>query len=100
MRSLEMHMFETEHDVEIAIRSGIVLPEQLASSRCIQCSDGVGYSGPEYLPFLLVIDENDQDWLLCTECAGPIFNYVDASFPPLVHRPLVEYEDLEDLEYF
>ncbi len=93
-------MFETERDVELAIRSGIVLPEQLASSRCIQCSDGVGYSGPEFDAFLLVIDENDQDWLLCTECAGPIFNYVDAFFPPMVKRVFVEDDDLEDLEFF
>jgi hypothetical protein len=95
-----MHMFETERDVEIAIRSGIVLPEQLASSRCIQCTEGVGYAGPGYLPFLLVIDENDQDWLLCTECAGPVFNYVDAFFPPLVGRTFAADDDLEDLEYF
>jgi hypothetical protein len=96
-----MHMFEVERDVEIAIRSGIVLPEQLASSRCVQCSDGVGYSGPGFCAFLLVIDENDQDWLLCTECAGPIFNYVDAFFPPLVSRnPFAEDDDLEDLEFF
>lgn len=100
MRSLEMHMFETERDVELAIRSGIVLPEQLASSRCIQCTEGVGYAGPGYLPFLLVIDENDQDWLLCTECAGPVFNYVDAFFPPLVGRTFAADDDLEDLEYF
>ena len=93
-------MFETERDVEIAIRSGIVLPEQLASSRCIQCTEGVGYAGPGYLPFLLVIDENDQDWLLCTECAGPVFNYVDAFFPPLVGRTFAADDDLEDLEYF
>jgi hypothetical protein len=95
-----MHMFETERDVELAIRSGIVLPEQLASSRCIQCTEGVGYAGPGYLPFLLVIDENDQDWLLCTECAGPVFNYVDAFFPPLVGRTFAADDDLEDLEYF
>jgi hypothetical protein len=93
-------MFETERDVELAIRSGIVLPEQLASSRCIQCTEGVGYAGPGYLPFLLVIDENDQDWLLCTECAGPVFNYVDAFFPPLVGRTFAADDDLEDLEYF
>jgi hypothetical protein len=93
-------MFETERDVELAIRSGIVLPEQLASSRCIQCTEGVGYAGPGYLPFLLVIDENDQDWLLCTECAGPVFNYVDAFFPPLVGRTFASDDDLEDLEYF
>jgi hypothetical protein len=95
-----MHMFETERDVNLAIRSGTALPEQLASSRCIQCSEGVGYVGPGFLPFLLVIDENDQDWLLCTECAGPVFNYVDTFFPPVVSSSFAADDDLEDLEYF
>ena len=93
-------MFETERDVDLAIRSGTALPEQLAGSRCIQCADGVGYAGPGFLPFLLVIDENDQDWLLCTECAGPVFNYVDTFFPPLVKSSFAADDDFEDLEYF
>ncbi len=104
MRSLEVHVFETERDIDLALNAGIVLPEQLASSSCIQCADKIGYSaGPEFGPFVLVIDENDQDWLLCHECATPILNYVDAYFPPVVKSHYLRDDlgiDLDDLETF
>jgi hypothetical protein len=104
MRSLEVHVFETERDIDLALGGGIVLPEQLASSRCIECSDGIGYSsGPVFGSFVLVIDENDQDWLLCHECASPILSYVDAYFPPVVKSHYLRDDhgiDLDDLETF
>lgn len=101
MRSLEVHVFETERDIDLALGAGIVLPEQLASSRCIECADGIGYSstGPVFGSFVLVIDENDQDWLLCHECASPILSYVDTYFPPVVTSHYLS-DDLDDLEAF
>lgn len=84
MRSLEVHLFETERDVDLAIKSGTALPEQIASTKCIDCGDVAGYDHEDFRPFILVIDENDQDWILCCSCAGPILSYVDAFFPPVV----------------
>lgn len=93
-------MFETDRDVDLAIQSGTALPEQLASTKCVHCDAGIGYTGQAFSAFLLVIDENDQDWILCSECAGPVFNYVDTFFPPVVRSHFADPEDLEDLEYF
>lgn len=85
MRSLEVHYFETEHDLDGALSSGLVLPEQLLATDCSDCNAKLAYSGAKkFTPFVFVLDENDQDWLVCEECASPILDYVDAFFPPVV----------------
>lgn len=98
MRSLEVHVFETDRDVDLALGAGIVLPEQLAKTACVQCAESVCYSGAtEFHPFVLVIDENDQDWILCENCASAITDYVDSYFPPVVRS---HFEDPDEIEYF
>jgi hypothetical protein len=97
MRSLELHVFETEHDVDVAIQSGTALPEQIAHTSCTDCEGAIGYSSLDgFEPFVFVIDENDQDWVVCSECASPIIDYVDAFFPPVVKSRFYD----EDLDYF
>lgn len=101
MRSLEVHLFETERDVELAIRSGTALPEQIASTRCIDCDGTAGYASGDFEPFVLVIDENDQDWILCSDCARPVLTYVDSYFPPVVKSHFQDHDhDDDDLDYF
>lgn len=96
MRSLEVHLFETEHDVDIAIQSGTALPEQIASTHCTECDQSVGYDGDHaFEPFVFVIDENDQDWVVCSECASPIIDYVDAFFPPVTKSYFADPEEFE-----
>jgi len=98
MRSLELHIFETEDDVDIAIQSGTALPEQISSVRCTECDGALGYASlDEFEPFVFVIDENDQDWVVCCECSSPIIDYVDAFFPPVTksHFSVIQDEDYE-----
>lgn len=98
MRSLEVHVFETETDLDNSIRAGIVLPEQIARTECSECEEPISYStGDSFCPFVLIIDENDQDWSLCEDCASPIVDYVDASFPPVTRS---HFEHLDDYEIF
>lgn len=96
MRLLEIHMFETEDDITSAIQVGAILPEQLIHSTCIDCKGGVGYAGLDFEPFVIVIDENDQDWLVCCDCAKPVLNYVDSFFPPIVRSHFLHLEKLDD----
>jgi hypothetical protein len=102
MRSLEVHLFETETDLDFAIASGTILPEQLVSTKCVDCEGRVGYGGFEFEPFVVVIDENDQDWIACSECARAILNYVDAFFPPVTksHFAKIDEHIDDDLEIF
>ena len=62
MRSLEVHYFETERDLSLALTSGLILPEQLVITGCSECKEKLAYSGTqaEFTPFVLVVDENDQ----------------------------------------
>lgn len=100
MRSLEVHLFETERDVDLAIESGTALPEQIAKTQCTECDGKLAYSSlDEFEPFVFVIDENDQDWVLCCDCASPIIDYVDAFFPPVVKSHFLPVDD-DELDYF
>jgi len=99
MRSLEVHYFETERDLSLAINSGLVLPEQLARTSCTECGDKLCYSNAcaEFTPLVLIVDENDQDWIICEDCASPMLDYVDVFFPPVVKS---HFDDPDELEYF
>jgi hypothetical protein len=99
MRSLEVHYFETERDLSLALNSGLVLPEQLARTECAECKDKLCYSDvcSEFTPLVLIVDENDQDWIICDECASPMLDYVDVFFPPVVAS---HFDDPDELEYF
>lgn len=101
MRSLEVHVYERESDLNNSLAAGVVLPEQLAHTKCEECGDPICYSDSfcEFKPFVLVIDENDQDWTLCEECASPIIDYVDAFFPPVTRSHFKDLDD-DDLELF
>lgn len=101
MRSLEVHLFETDSDLDSAIASGAVLPEQLIRTVCIDCQGPVGFAGLEFEPFVVVIDENDQDWLACTDCAKAILNYVDTFFPPVTKSHFAHHlTDDEEFDAF
>jgi len=102
MRSLEVHFFEEDRDLDLAIQSGTILPEQIASNKCASCGGSIGFGSlDDFEPFIFVLDENDQDWVLCCECAGPIVDYVDAFFPPVVYSPFAQAALAdEDLDYF
>lgn len=97
MRSLEVHVFETDTDLDNALKAGIVFPEQVAITECSDCGEGVCYTDELFCPFALIIDENDQDWILCEDCASPILDYVDKSFPPVVRSHFPEDPDDYDL---
>lgn len=97
MRSIELHHFQTDRDVELALTSGLALPEQLAMTDCTECDARLCYSVSDsnFVPFVLVIDESDQDWVLCEDCASPILTLTDTFFPPAVGSHFSDYEDFE-----
>lgn len=100
MRSLEMHLFEEETDIDLALKSGILLPEQLAHTVCTECDADIGFNAVEFECFIVVIDENDQDWALCEECCSPMMDYVDTYFPPVTKSHFAAPVDSDDLDYF
>ena len=52
----------------------------------------------------MIINDEDQDWALCLDCAGPVVNnesYIDSdSYEFLLRSELQDVDDLDDLENF
>lgn len=101
MRHLELHVLETETDIDLAIQAGLLNGEQLASADCSECGDLVGHDSSGFSGFAVVIDETDADWTLCLECAAPVIDnplqYTATSFKL---ADLTETFDEDDLEQF
>lgn len=74
MRSLEVHIVETASDVDLAIKAGLLEPQHLDYSTCSECDDAIGHviDDGSFEPFAVVIDVDDADWVVCTDCASPV----------------------------
>lgn len=101
MRHLELHVLETETDIDLAIQAGLLNGEQLASAECAECGELVGHDSSGFIGFAVVIDETDTDWTLCLECVAPVVDsplqYNATSFKL---DDLSETFDEDDLEQF
>lgn len=98
-----MHVVETASDVDRALTAGVLLPEHLVDTVCSDCSEPLGYSGLEdFIPFCIIIDENNRDWCICTECGSPV---VDGGWRQATNKPETYskgnmFESEEDLDFF
>lgn len=101
MRHLEIHVIETEQDVDLALQSGLLSLDRLDSTECADCALPVGHASTDgFEPFAVVIDENDFDWAVCVECASPVTDGVPIEDTESLEL-LMDLEDLdEDLEKF
>ena len=91
MLHLEIHVLETEEDLDLALQSGLLTIGQVNGTKCSDCGIELGYASLEgFEPFAVIINEHDQDWHACTECASPV---IDG--PATFYE---SYEDLADLE--
>lgn len=97
MRHLEIHVIETEQDVDLALQSGLLSLDRLDSTECVDCALPVGHASTDgFEPFAVVIDENDCDWAVCVDCASPVTE--GATIPET--ESLEALIDSEDLEFF
>lgn len=103
MQHLEIHLIETEEDLDLALQSGILNISQADYTECVDCATEVGHAASDgFEPFAVIINEHDQDWPVCTECAAPVL-YGALAMMPESYEDLLE-DDLpgstEDLHYF
>lgn len=70
MRHFEMHLIENSEDVRLADVVGLdVDPDET----CEECLKPVGDSASkQFKPYLLILDENDVEWVVCVSCAAPV----------------------------
>jgi hypothetical protein len=95
MRHLEVHVIQTEQDVDLAMQAGLVTADQLNYTLCAECAEDIGHTTLGFESFAVVIDETDRDWAVCLECASPLidsFETYRTEFPATF--------DEDDLEKF
>jgi hypothetical protein len=94
MKHYEVHVIETELDSIAACTSGLLV-EPFFVSACADCGDDVGSTDSTFVPFAVVLDDEDE-WYLCTYCAEPVTDPESTSDE--LDFPLTDDIDLEDLD--
>lgn len=104
MQHLEVHVIESETDIDLALQAGVLTVDQLGHTQCLECATGVAYSGEDgFAAFAIVINEHNQDWSVCMQCAGPMVDqepYIEESYEALVDRDLEDPENFDEIDYF
>lgn len=71
MQHIEIHVIESDRDIDAAVECGL-LDGPFAIDPCEHCSEEVGVLG-HFHPFAIVLN-GDEQWTLCYECALPLFD--------------------------
>ena len=72
MRSIEVHVIETDDDINLALKSGLLESADLDELYCDECEETVGHEGSAFHEFSVVLYEDDASWFLCADCASPV----------------------------
>lgn len=102
MRALEVHIIETASDIDLAIQAGLLEPHRLDSSACAECEELVGYGSnvDDFEPFCVVIDIDDNDWVVCIDCSAPLTESSPVHVDPLIANlnlsNIFEDDDLDE----
>jgi hypothetical protein len=74
MMHIEIHVIQTDRDVDAAVQCGL-LDGPFEVEPCHNCDAEVGSLG-DFEPFAIVLDETDDPWIVCYDCALPIIEPV------------------------
>lgn len=108
MRAIEVHVIETDDDINLALKSGLLEPSDLDELYCDECEETVGHESSEFHEFSVVLYDDDASWLLCADCSSPVterdtileFTFDFDSFVEgvdgMLHATFYEESDTED----
>lgn len=97
MRHLEIHVIETDRDIDLAVQAGLLELGQLTASVCVDCDEPVGHSASNgFRPFTIVLEEEDEDWAVCIDCASPVVDGHASSTDSVSYEALID-EELDDI---
>lgn len=74
MRSLEVHVFETDTDIDLGLQAGLLELDDLDETTCSECDERIGHVGVDFVEFAITLDEEDEPWFTCSDCAAPVIN--------------------------
>jgi hypothetical protein len=72
MKSFEVHVIEARPDVDGAIISGLLEPDDLDGAKCSACSERIANTPLGFEPFAVVLDDGDECWFTCLECSADV----------------------------
>lgn len=68
-----MHIVLREKDLPTAVELGLL--ESIDQDvYCKACEEAVGVYEGLFYPFAVVLDSDDNDWVVCYECYWPVVN--------------------------
>jgi hypothetical protein len=96
MRHIELHIIETASDVDAACLSGLLDNGEVDGLVCSTCEESIGEVNGVLYAFALVLDETDNAWFVCLDCASPVLA-PDTDEPVELYGTLFDkHEDFDD----
>jgi hypothetical protein len=97
MRSLEIHVFETDADLDSGVLGGLLTVEDLDAVACTACLDEVGHTNGSFVSYTTVLDDVDQ-WYLCIPCTGAVLEPSAAAIDEPIYLLDVDDEEFETFD--
>ena len=73
MRAIEVHVIETDDDINLAMLSGLIEIDDLDSMSCDECSEDIGHLADDvFEEFSIAIYSDDTSRFVCSSCSAPI----------------------------
>jgi hypothetical protein len=73
MRSIEVHVLETDVDLGLAVRAGLLTENDLDELWCDECEETVGPTESKVFDeFSVVLYDDDTSWFLCASCSANV----------------------------
>lgn len=69
---LELHPVLDEFAEDDADSAGLPLAED--NDACDHCESRIGRTRGQFLPYVVVLNQDDESWLLCTDCSSPVLD--------------------------
>jgi hypothetical protein len=69
---LELHPVPDEFAEDEADSAGLPLAED--DDTCEHCDSRIGHARGRFAPYVIVLNQDDDFWLLCTECSSPVLD--------------------------
>lgn len=79
MRNVELHLMDSNGDVDLGVRAGLIEATDTSDPECSNCSDEVGPVDGAFYPYVVALDERNQ-WVVCEDCASPVMESSPTTF--------------------
>lgn len=98
MRSIEIHVIESDEDLDLGLISGLLEVEDLTDViACSACQEDLGdaVDDLEFVEFAILLD-HERRWFMCIECSAIVLDGADTSNEPLL--ALLDDDEYEDFD--